>query len=209
MTLTQHQLQSLESDGYVVVESALDRAWVARLLGAFEDAPPQADGTQHVRVTDTTKEREAWLALASHPLITAATSVVLGRPFRVDMHGRNPLSGGGQQGLHADWPPRGFSDPFYVVTALWMLDEFTAENGATRVVPGSHKLTRAPPKSLTQPLARHRDEVIITGPAGSVLLLNGHLWHSGRRNETAGARRAVQMVLVAHDGRPAAAPQVN
>jgi len=82
------------------------------------------------------------------------------------------------------------------VTALWMIDAFTDDNGATRVVPGSHRLTRPPPPSFAQPLARHPDERVITGAAGTVLVFNGHLWHSGRRNTSAGPRRAGQMVIV-------------
>jgi ectoine hydroxylase-related dioxygenase (phytanoyl-CoA dioxygenase family) len=82
-----------------------------------------------------------------------------------------------------------------MITALWMLDDFTAENGATRVVPGSHRITRALSKNLAQPLARHPDERIVIGRAGDVLIFNAYLWHSGRRNESKGPRRAVQMGL--------------
>src|SRR5262245_34087998 len=76
-----------------------------------------------------------------------------------------------------------------------MLDDFTPENGATRVVPGSHRITRPLAKDLAQPLARHRDEKVIVGSAGSVLIFNGYLWHSGRRNDSKGPRRAIQMGL--------------
>jgi hypothetical protein len=46
--------------------------------------------------------------------------------------------------------------------------------------------------------ARVRERVV-TGPAGSVLIMNGHIWHSGRRNDGRGRRRAAQMVAVATD----------
>ena len=76
-----------------------------------------------------------------------------------------------------------------------MLDDFTAENGATRVVPRSHLITRPISKSLGQPLAHHPDELIAVGRVGSVLMLNGYTWHSGRRNDSNGPRRSVQMVV--------------
>jgi len=82
-----------------------------------------------------------------------------------------------------------------VMTAIWMLDDFTIENGATRVVPGSHVVTTPLAKALAQPLAHHPREIVITGRAGSVLIFNGHLWHSGRKNESRGPRRCVQMVV--------------
>jgi ectoine hydroxylase-related dioxygenase (phytanoyl-CoA dioxygenase family) len=75
------------------------------------------------------------------------------------------------------------------------MTDFTVENGATRVVPGSHRVTRPISKSFAQPLARHPDEYIAVGRAGSVLMLNGHTWHSGRQNNSTGSRRSVQMVV--------------
>lgn len=199
MVLSAAQLATLDRDGYIVVPQALDARWVGRLRRAFDDAPLQGDGTQHVRLTDTTAELDAWAALKSHPLIVAAAQHVLGRPYQVDVHGRNPLPGFGQQGLHADWTARSPGEPYFAVTALWMLDDFHDINGATRVVPGSHRDTRPLPKSLRQPLARHPAEKVITGKAGSVLLFNGHLLHSGRKNASGSPRRAAQMVVLAAD----------
>ena len=197
MELSVDQRGALDRDGFLVVPGALDAEWVARLARAFEAAPAQADGTQHVVLSEATPERDAWRRLESHPVVVAAAMYVLGGPVRVrDLHGRNPLPGYGQQGLHADSVARAAGDPYSVVTALWMIDGFTADNGATRVVPGSHRLTRPPPPSFAQPLARHPDERVITGGPGSVLVFNGHLWHSGRRNTSAGPRRAGQMVII-------------
>ena len=48
---------------------------------------------------------------------------------------------------------------------------------------------------LAQPLARHPAECVITGQPGDVLILDGRLWHSGRRNDSTGPRRAGQMVI--------------
>src|SRR5262245_49374200 len=188
--------EALDRDGFIVVPAALDDGWVARLRRAFETTPAQASGTQHVTITDGTPEVDAWRALERHPLLVAGADHVLGGAHRIaQFHGRNPLPGFGQQGLHADEVPRAPGDPYIVFTALWMLDDFTAENGATRVVPGSHLITRPLPKALAQPLAHHPDEYIAVGRAGSVLMLNGHLLHSGRRNDSKGPRRSVQMVV--------------
>lgn len=187
--------EALEQDGYCAVLQALDEDWIARLRLAFANASVQSSGTQHVELNDSTPEIGAWNALGQHEVLIAAADSVLSRPYFVaGLHGRNPLPGFGQQGLHADWI-RAAGIPNQVLTALWMLDDFTARNGATRVIPGSHRLPHPPPKSLAQPLARHPDEKIITGPAGSVLIFNGYLWHSGRRNESNAPRRAAQMAV--------------
>jgi ectoine hydroxylase-related dioxygenase (phytanoyl-CoA dioxygenase family) len=194
--VSRSDIEALDAAGYVVVPHALDAAWVARLKLAFDGAPEQENGTQHVEITAETPEVDAWLALKEHPLVVAAAEHVLSRPLRVrDLHGRNPRPGFGQQGLHADWMERADASRFFVLTAIWMIDAFTVENGATRVVPGSHRIARALPKAMAQPAARHPEEQVVTGSAGSVLLLNGHTWHSGRRNASGGPRRAGQMVL--------------
>jgi ectoine hydroxylase-related dioxygenase (phytanoyl-CoA dioxygenase family) len=187
--------QALERDGYAVVPNALDYGWVERLRRAFDYAPVQSGGTQHVEITDHTPEVESWRALEHHPVLKAAAEYLLSEPYCLSgMHGRNPLPGFGQQGLHSDCI-RGQGNECILITALWMLDDFAPENGATRVVPGSHRIARPLAKDLAQPLARHRDEKIIVGRAGSVLMFNGYLWHSGRRNDSNSPRRAVQMGL--------------
>jgi ectoine hydroxylase-related dioxygenase (phytanoyl-CoA dioxygenase family) len=197
--LGRSDITALDSRGYVVLPQALAPDHVARLRRAFDTQPP-SHGTQHIVVTEATPEHASWRALERHPSVLAAAAHVLGREFLVrDSHGRNPLPGFGQQGLHADWKPRRATEPFYVVTALFMLDDFTVENGATRVVPGSDRLAQPVPKSVGQPLAHHPEEVVVTGSAGSVLVFNGHLWHSGRRNTGRGPRRAVQMIITAAD----------
>lgn len=191
------QLEALDRDGYVVVPDAITAPTLARLRLAFEDAPAQDHGTQHVTVSDAMREHDTWRALAEHPAAVSAAEHVLARPFRVrELHGRNPLPGHGQQGLHADWMPRSAGEPFYVVTVIAMFDAFTVDNGATRIVPGSHRHVGTMPKALAQPLAHHPREHVVTGAAGTLLVMNGHLWHSGRRNATDGPRRAAQLVLV-------------
>jgi hypothetical protein len=201
--LTPAQLACLDRDGFVVVPGALDAAWLQRLRLAFEHAPVQRDGTQHVTLGADMPELAAWAALKEHPAVLAAARHVLGSSFHVrDLHGRNPLPGFGQQGLHADWMERADAGRFFVVTAIWMIDAFTVENGATRLVPGTHRVARAIPRSLAQPASVHPDERIATGDAGSVLVFNGHTWHAGRRNGSRGPRRAGQMVI--QQGEPAA-----
>lgn len=193
--LTANELTRFDELGYVVVPDALEPDQVVRLHRAFANAVEQAEGTQHVRLDAKTPELEAWHALEQHPSLTSAALHVLGGPWASNLHGRNPLPGFGEQGLHADARPRVRGEAWSVVTALWMLDDFTSENGATRIVPGTHHLLGAVPKPLAQPGAHHQNELVVTGLAGSVLIINGHLWHSGRRNRSSRPRRAAQHVL--------------
>lgn len=200
--LSDAQAAALDQRGFFVVHDLLGEDDLAKLRRAFVSTGAESElgrsatGTQHVAISADTPHAEAWRALEQHPALRAAVRHVLGRfEGRADIHGRNPLPGFGQQGLHADWPARRRGEPYAVVTAIWMIDAFTPTNGATRVVPGTHREIRAVPKAFAQPTAHHPDEQIVTAPAGSLLVLNGHLWHSGTRNRSRGPRRAAQVVF--------------
>ena len=96
-----------------------------------------------------------------------------------------------RQPLHADMAAVSDEKGFWVCNTVWMLDGFTEENGAIRMVPGSHHWRKLPQDVLADPLAPHPDEILLTGPAGTVVVMNAHLWHGATANRTAAARRAV------------------
>jgi ectoine hydroxylase-related dioxygenase (phytanoyl-CoA dioxygenase family) len=68
-----------------------------------------------------------------------------------------------------------------MVTSMWALDDFTADNGGTRFVPGSHMFPGTPddPGAL-----EGVDVVALEMPAGSVMIFHGSLWHGGGSNTT-------------------------
>jgi ectoine hydroxylase-related dioxygenase (phytanoyl-CoA dioxygenase family) len=72
-----------------------------------------------------------------------------------------------------------------------MLDDFTHDNGPTRMVPSSHKWGTRPQDVLADPLAPHPQEVLLTGKAGSIAVMNAHMWHGGTANRTAAPRLAM------------------
>jgi Phytanoyl-CoA dioxygenase (PhyH) len=201
--------RALEENGYVFRADVLDAAALGRLRALFEAACSDSGGTGTRHATfaaagrDTPPGCEAALDVVADPGIRALVESVLRRDFIVfQLAGRDPRPGYGQQGLHADWLPRQGSEPWALVTAIFFLDAFTPDNGATRVVPGSHRRPGSIPKGLGDPARHHPDERLITGPAGTALVFNGHLWHSGTRNRSSGARRALQCQYLAADRVP-------
>ena len=72
-----------------------------------------------------------------------------------------------------------------------MLDDFTPNNGALRVVPGSHRRGRRPQDELEDPQRPHPEEVLVTGRAGDLVVMNSHLWHGGTANRTERRRLAL------------------
>jgi ectoine hydroxylase-related dioxygenase (phytanoyl-CoA dioxygenase family) len=89
----------------------------------------------------------------------------------------NPQAGAQQ--LHIDSNVPGNYPYPLVVIVIVMLDDFTESNGATRIVPHSHKKTTFPVDDID-----YDDEILITGKAGDVIVINGALWHGSSVNKT-------------------------
>src|SRR5262249_50788192 len=112
-----------------------------------------------------------------------ASCAVIRRPFRLStMHARTVRPDAAAQELHVDfdrdsdgWPMLGF---------IFMIDEFRPDNGATRFVPGSHRSEARPSAGAPEPLA--------CGPAGSMILFNGSVWHGHSANRSRAPRRSIQ-----------------
>src|SRR5215475_4443178 len=162
-TLSPEERESLDRLGYVVLSDVIDSGWLTRLRTAFERAVDQKQTTTNSKQTGTRhageliQKDEAFDGVLTHPKILAATYHVLRRSFKVlALGGRDPLPGYGQQALHTDWYPRvSSSEPFSAATTLWLLDDFIENNGATRLIPGSHLWLKPLPKPMQQPHARH------------------------------------------------------
>ena len=97
--------------------------------------------------------------------------------------------GGKKQVLHIDTP---VPDPVpswpLKANTIWCLDEFTEYNGATIVVPGSHRFLRRPNLSDDQSI---ENQVTIICPSGSILITHGALWHCSGENKSHSPRIAL------------------
>lgn len=93
--------------------------------------------------------------------------------------------GGNPMFLHADqsFAPAPWPYPM-VANVMWMLDDFTAENGATRIVPGSHRKGEGPVPTISDHIS-----VPVCAPAGTAMVFDGRLWHQTGRNTTESERR--------------------
>jgi ectoine hydroxylase-related dioxygenase (phytanoyl-CoA dioxygenase family) len=88
---------------------------------------------------------------------------------------------------------------YWVCNSVWMLDDFTLENGPIRLVPGSHRWRQLPQQVLADPRSQHPQEIRLTGSAGSVVVMNAHLWHGGTANHTDRPRTALHAFYARRD----------
>ena len=127
--------------------------------------------------------------LVDHPRTLPVIEYVLGKQIILgSLNARIVRPGDPVQGLHSDIRADLLTtDSPVMVNTVWLLDDFTPENGATRIVPGSHRSGMAgPPEGMD---VKHVFRLV--APAGSVLVFNGQCWHGGGANRTQTDRHAL------------------
>ena len=146
------------------------------------------------RLANLVAKGEVFERIACMPEVLEYIGAVLGPEFKLsslNARSANPYSSDSQQPLHADMGAIADDRGYWVCNTVWMLDDFTPENGALRAVPGSHLWRKLPQNELADPRAQHAGEVLVTGEAGTVVVVNAHMWHGGTANRTGSHRRAV------------------
>lgn len=209
-TLTPQQRADLDEQGFTVFQNVIDPVWLAVLRDAFEQitAAEGENAGKEVsqmagvrRLADLVNKGEVFDRIYTHPLVLAAAHHVIGRPFKLhSINGHDPLPGHGQQALHPDWGgARPDPTVFHVMNSLWLLDDISPENGATRIVPGSHRWPGQPRDQMSDLHAPHPHEIYVTAPAGSVLVFNSHAWHGSTMNRSQRTRRVYHCAFIARE----------
>ena len=104
-----------------------------------------------------------------------------------------------EQAQHADWGQAVEPGEYVVCNSIWLLDDFTESNGATRVVPGSQRSGVLPRDVMADPRAAHGAEIKLLASAGTVVVFNSHTWHGGTVNSSARRRRALHSYFCRRD----------
>jgi ectoine hydroxylase-related dioxygenase (phytanoyl-CoA dioxygenase family) len=181
-----HHLKTIDDQGFTIVEiePELTRRiveTVSRLEEelAIEPQRNRAEGFNTKRIYNLlSKDPVFWKMPAHENVLPIVTNLIDKWAILSGTTAMNIGPGEELQGLHSDEGnvsrPR---QPLMAVT-IWALTDFTAENGATRVVPGSHKADREPRPDETE------DAIAAEMPAGSVMIMHGGTWHCGGPNTT-------------------------
>ena len=200
----------LYDQGYLILRSFMSVELLNELRNAAE-ALWQAEGGNAGsefrmepgarRLANLCDKGDVFLRIAAMPEILACIGEIITGPFKLsslNARSTNPRCGDAQP-LHCDTGAISDEKGFWVANTVWMLDGFTAENGATRIVPGSHHWRKLPQDVLADPLAPHPDEILVTGQAGDVAVMNAHAWHGGTANRTGNPRRALHGFYTRND----------
>lgn len=193
---------SLRRDGYALLRGAIPADWLEGLREAFDagvrpsrewPVPRGADWRHAMLDLDPRV-----LAVCRLPVLLAAAGALIGeRFFLAQVEGREPLAGGGYQGLHRDLSDQRPGD---TVSALAFFDDYGPANGATRLVPGSHR--PGPGESGVDPDAEAR-AIQLSGHAGDILVFDADLVHAASLNPSGARRRSALIGYFAESRRAA------
>lgn len=184
--------ETLMRDGYVIIENLVSRETCttikeegSKLVGHTGRNPFEGHQTQ--RVYNVFGKTRATDRLADHPRILGLMDRFFRPGFLLSQSQIiNILPGETAQGLHVD-------DGFYRIprprpplgaATVWAIDDFTEENGATVIIPGSHTWG-------AERIGKREETIPAVMPAGSVIFFLGTTWHGGGENRSDSARFAV------------------
>ena len=198
----------LDANGFVALPGVIDGQWLDTIrtrmaeLHEYEGraAGPEVGGQPGADVlADLINKGEMFEQLLREPRVLAGAQHVLGE-FRVNsLNARASRPGEGAQHLHSDCGKPRADGTYKICNSIWLIDDFTEHNGATRVVPGTHRSGQLPAEVMDDVFAPHPDEVLLTAPAGTVVVFNSHVWHSGTRNRSEALRRGLTLSFCRRD----------
>jgi ectoine hydroxylase-related dioxygenase (phytanoyl-CoA dioxygenase family) len=225
-TLSPAQLKKFDEQGYIIVEGVLTPDDCAMMREAFETihAAEKGQGGHEVhvepgarRLSNIFNKTDAFDKCLWIPEVLAASAHALGE---IKVHGsnvRDPVKGYGQQDLHVDVPKK-FADDWWVVNSMIMFDDMTRDNGPTRIIPGSQwwapinvpyvNIGDWEPEPLSPEdqarvpadlSAPYPGELLVEAPAGSAIICNSSMWHSGTLKTSDRPRRMLHLTYTRRD----------
>ncbi len=194
MSIESH-LSSIRDDGYTIMEDVIEPEFVATIckrvreieretLGAEESGRP-VDGLSQLRTAGLLRLDPLFWDVPINPEILPVVEGVLGENFLMTSFSAIDVRPGrNKQPIHPDDALIPLERPHQpiVCTCMWAITDFTRDNGATRLLPGTHK--REAPLDFTKDYEEVDGMVPAEMKAGSVLVFNGSLWHQAADNTT-------------------------
>ena len=200
MTDLDGHLERMKRDGFTIVENAIEptlvtdlRDDIARLERELGIVPAANvfEGGKTLRIYNLLARGAIYQQVPVHERVLPIVEGVLDRGCLVSSLSSIAIGPGEvAQPLHADDQLIPLPKPHVsiICNTMWALTDFTAANGATRVVRGSHRADRSP-----QPYGEPVEHEVAEMAAGSVLVFDGSIWHGGGANQTTQPRVGLAM----------------
>ncbi|MDH4386964.1 MAG: phytanoyl-CoA dioxygenase family protein [Caulobacter sp.] len=196
--MIEHHIRQIEADGYTIVPDAIDPDLISELhetverleadLGARPAMNP-FEGDRTVRIYNLLALGPVFSRIPAHPSVIPIIDAVLGAECLISSLASIAIDPGqSAQPIHADDQIIPIAKPHAAVVcnSMWALTDFTEENGATRLVPGSHLAPNPDYGGDYETIAAEMKK-------GSVLIWHGSLWHGGGANRSQGRRTGIAM----------------
>ena len=182
--------KQLHRDGYALLRQAIPSEWLADLRAVFDAGVKPSDQWPVPRGMDwrysMLDDDSKIQAVCRLPQLLSVAGELIGEQFFLSqVEGREPLAGNGHQQLHRDLSAQRPGD---IAIALAFFDDYGPDNGATRIVPGSHRPEPgAPPFDFND----ESRAVQLSGSAGDILVFDVDLVHAGSLNVIGARRRSI------------------
>ncbi len=196
-TMVARHANAIAEQGYTVIEGAIEDALVGQLRAALDAiettralgyAQSRFEGYKTMRIYNLLNHGEVFWRVPLHDNVLPVAERALDPELLLSSLSAITLGPGQEaQPLHEDTQqiPLPRPRPAIALNAIWALSDFTEANGATRIIPGSHRHDSPPPYGADLPT------VAAEMPAGSVMLFDSQLWHAGGANRTQERRYAL------------------
>lgn len=193
----EHHCERIARDGYTVVEGAVDEGARRELIDALLRiereqgvgfAKTTFEGLRTVRINNLLVRDKAFWQVPLNEHVLPIAEAVLDRELLLSSLVSLILAPGQEaQPMHEDTQQIPLPRPHVpiAINALWALTDFTEANGATRIVPGSHRLDSPPVYGGSY------ETIAAEMPAGSIMIFDSQLWHAGGSNRTDQRRFAI------------------
>jgi ectoine hydroxylase-related dioxygenase (phytanoyl-CoA dioxygenase family) len=196
---TDHHVREIADQGYTIVPEVVDPdlvdaldADLRRLEGELGVVPATNDfeGSRTVRIYNLLVHGELYQQVPVHPGLLPIVEGVLDAGCLISSLSSISIDADETaQPIHADDQliPLGKPHAATVCNSMWALTDFTEENGATRIIPGSHLYDHSPD------YGEHYDSIPAEMARGSVMIWHGSMWHGGGANTTDSRRVGIAM----------------
>lgn len=177
------QLKDLLDHLYALFDPAIDPAGLDVSKGAAGERLTERPKERNWASNLVAKHSVMWGLIEREPVIDLIRQTIGEACVLSSMNSLEPIKGYGRQPLHRDEGPIG-AEGAVTANSIWVLDGMDPDNGATRVVPGTH---------TTDELTGDDDPRVVyaEAPPGSVVVTNAHVLHAASENRDGRRRRVV------------------